>query len=141
MQFSSVLFLTSAALAAHISGYSNGTDSTITYETTVEQVVTAFTTYCPGATQITTNGKTYTVTGATTLTITDCPCTVKSTLTTTGVATSASVTAASASSKSVVASSSSGSSAAPSLTTAEGVAAKVDIAGLAAIAGVAAYLL
>ncbi|GME81253.1 unnamed protein product [Ambrosiozyma monospora] len=74
--------------------------------------------------------------------------TVQSTLTTTGVVTSAPViatattAAASASkSKAVVASSSSGSSAVPSLTTAEGVAAKVDIAGLAAIAGVAAYLL
>ncbi|CAB4256578.1 similar to Saccharomyces cerevisiae YER150W SPI1 GPI-anchored cell wall protein involved in weak acid resistance [Maudiozyma barnettii] len=43
---------------------------------TVTEVVTAFTTYCPEPTEIITNSKTYTVTGATTLTITDCPCTI-----------------------------------------------------------------
>lgn len=42
----------------------------------VTEVVTAFTTYCPEPTEIVTNSKTYTVTGATTLTITDCPCTL-----------------------------------------------------------------
>lgn len=36
----------------------------------------AYTTYCPEATQITHNGVTYTITEATTLTITNCPCTV-----------------------------------------------------------------
>lgn len=41
-----------------------------------DTVVTEFTTYCPEATTIVTNGKTYTATGETTLTITDCPCTV-----------------------------------------------------------------
>lgn len=40
------------------------------------EVVTAYTTYCPAATQISHNGVTYTVTEATTLTITNCPCTV-----------------------------------------------------------------
>jgi hypothetical protein len=39
-------------------------------------VVTALTTFCPYATKLTHNGITYTVTEATTLTITDCPCTV-----------------------------------------------------------------
>lgn len=42
----------------------------------VTKTVSHYTTYCPGPTQITTNDKTYTVTEATTLTITDCPCTV-----------------------------------------------------------------
>lgn len=42
------------------------------------EVVTAFTTYCPKATEITHGGVTYSVTEATTLTITDCPdgCTI-----------------------------------------------------------------
>lgn len=39
----------------------------------VTEVVTAFTTFCPEATQITHAGETYTVTEATTLTITNCP--------------------------------------------------------------------
>ncbi|EMC96061.1 hypothetical protein BAUCODRAFT_515072 [Baudoinia panamericana UAMH 10762] len=42
----------------------------------VTDVVTAFTTYCPSSTQLTHNGVTYTITSATTFTITDCPCTV-----------------------------------------------------------------
>ncbi|GME89049.1 unnamed protein product [Ambrosiozyma monospora] len=149
MQFSSVLLLASAALAS--SAYSNGTDSTITYETTIEQVVTAYTTYCPAATEITTNGKTITVTGATTLTITDCPCTIKSTFLTSGVPSSAPATSPSSAavtkatkavpSKAVGVSSSGVPKSAQSLSTAEGGAAKVGVAGLAALAGVAAYLL
>ncbi|KAK0665004.1 Clock-controlled protein 6 [Lasiodiplodia hormozganensis] len=44
----------------------------------VTEIVTAYTTFCPVATELTHNGKTYTVTKPTTLTITDCPggCTV-----------------------------------------------------------------
>lgn len=42
----------------------------------VTEVLTAFTTYCPEPTSIVHNGQTYTVTEATTLTISDCPCTV-----------------------------------------------------------------
>jgi hypothetical protein len=44
----------------------------------VTEVVTAYTTYCPEPTEITHAGETYTVTEATTLTITNCPggCTV-----------------------------------------------------------------
>jgi hypothetical protein len=55
-----------SASAVHINGtvYTNGT----LYTT---EVVTAYTTYCPAPTHITTNGKTYTVTKATILTITD----------------------------------------------------------------------
>ncbi|EQK99519.1 hypothetical protein OCS_04770 [Ophiocordyceps sinensis CO18] len=44
--------------------------------TVVTEVVTAYTTYCPGPTHITHGDKVYTVTEATTLTITDCPCTI-----------------------------------------------------------------
>jgi len=40
------------------------------------EVLTAYTTYCPGPTTVAHNGQTYTVTEATTLTITNCPCTV-----------------------------------------------------------------
>lgn len=43
------------------------------YTTTV---VTAITTYCPAPTTMVHAGKTYTITKATTLTITDCPCTI-----------------------------------------------------------------
>ncbi|KAF9882039.1 hypothetical protein CkaCkLH20_00075 [Colletotrichum karsti] len=44
--------------------------------TYVTEVVSAYTTYCPAPTVITHADKTYTITSATTLTITDCPCTV-----------------------------------------------------------------
>jgi hypothetical protein len=67
MKFSAVAVLAAAA------GASAGHVSNVTYTT---EVVTAYTTYCPGPTEITHGGKTYTVTKATTLTITDCPCTI-----------------------------------------------------------------
>ncbi|EGR52607.1 hypothetical protein MKX07_000648 [Trichoderma sp. CBMAI-0711] len=44
--------------------------------TVVTEVVDVYTTYCPFATQITHGSKTYTVTEPTTLTISDCPCTI-----------------------------------------------------------------
>ncbi|UKZ57588.1 hypothetical protein TrVGV298_011448 [Trichoderma virens] len=44
--------------------------------TVVTEVVDQYVTYCPYATQITHGSKTYTVTEPTTLTITDCPCTI-----------------------------------------------------------------
>lgn len=71
-------FSIAAAAAALVAGtnayaYSNGTSTAPAY---VTEVVTAYTTYCPEPTKITHGGKTYTVTKATTLTITDCPCTV-----------------------------------------------------------------
>ncbi|KAG6012501.1 hypothetical protein E4U54_007502 [Claviceps lovelessii] len=56
------------------SRFSNATTTADVVYTT--EVVTAFTTYCPAATMIHIGNKTYTVTSATTLTITDCPCTV-----------------------------------------------------------------
>lgn len=48
----------------------------MTPPTYTTEVVTELTTYCPQSTQITHGGVTYTVTEATTLTITNCPCTV-----------------------------------------------------------------
>ncbi|TVY29520.1 Clock-controlled protein [Lachnellula hyalina] len=63
--FAALAFAATGAVAA----YNNGT----VYTT---EIVTALTTYCPAATEITQNGVTYTITEATTLTITNCPCTV-----------------------------------------------------------------
>ncbi|KAL6694331.1 Metallo-dependent phosphatase-like protein [Trichoderma pleuroticola] len=48
--------------------------------TTITEVVTGYTTYCPGSTVFTAGSSTYTVTQATTLTITDCPCTLTHTV-------------------------------------------------------------
>ncbi|RSL38540.1 Cell wall protein SED1 [Fusarium floridanum] len=61
--------LVGAAMANPHYGYGNGTQYTT-------EVVTAYTTYCPAPTTLTYQDKTYTITEATTLTITDCPCTV-----------------------------------------------------------------
>ncbi|KAK3945843.1 hypothetical protein QBC46DRAFT_370127 [Diplogelasinospora grovesii] len=71
MKFSAIAVLAAVA-GAH--AWSN-----VTYTT---EVVTAVTTYCPMATEVTYGGTTYTVTEATTLTITDCPCTVTKPVTT-----------------------------------------------------------
>ncbi|MCJ1434756.1 hypothetical protein MMC27_004126 [Xylographa pallens] len=60
----------SAALVAGTSAQWNGTTAYTT------EVVTAYTTYCPAATSIVHGNQTYRVTEATTLTITNCPCTV-----------------------------------------------------------------
>ncbi|KAM7190708.1 hypothetical protein V8F20_009613 [Naviculisporaceae sp. PSN 640] len=69
MKFSAATVLAAVA-GAQAYAYSN-----VTYTT---EVVTAVTTYCPGPTQITYGGETYTVSEATTLTITKCPggCTI-----------------------------------------------------------------
>jgi hypothetical protein len=45
-------------------------------DTLTTVIVTALTTYCPEATELTHNGIVYTITAETTLTITDCPCTL-----------------------------------------------------------------
>ncbi|KAH6655618.1 hypothetical protein BKA67DRAFT_243782 [Truncatella angustata] len=75
----------------------------VTYTT---EVVTAYTTYCPAATQVTYGGKTYTITEATTLTITDCPCTVSKPVYTTSSVICSTCTSAAASSSTAAASSS-----------------------------------
>lgn len=118
MQFAAVALFAASALA-----YTNVT-STTEADVYVTEVVTELTTYCPASTTLTFNGKTYTVTEATTLTITDCPCTITH-----------------GPKKPVP------SSAAPTESTVvptfspENAAANAGVAGLAAVAGVAAYLL
>ncbi|KAM5352481.1 hypothetical protein ACJ41O_005204 [Fusarium nematophilum] len=67
MKFAAALAVAAAA------GVSATAKSNVTYTT---EVVEVYTTYCPGPTEITHGGKTYTITEATTLTITDCPCTI-----------------------------------------------------------------
>ncbi|CEJ94677.1 Putative Mmc protein [[Torrubiella] hemipterigena] len=64
MKFSTVVLAAAAGVAAN---------KNVTY---VTEVVDVYTTYCPAATQITHGTKTWTVTAPTTLTISDCPCTV-----------------------------------------------------------------
>lgn len=54
-------------------------------ETVTTEVVTEYTTYCPYATTFTEGSSTYTVTEATTLTITNCPCTRTYTMSTVSV--------------------------------------------------------
>jgi len=75
MQFSVVAL---AAFAATAAAWSNGT----VYTT---EVLTAYTTVCPAATSFSINGVTYTVTESTTLTITNCPCTIVKPVSTTSV--------------------------------------------------------
>lgn len=62
-----------AGVASAASGWAPQGTSANVY---VTDVVTAYTTYCPSATKLTHAGTTYTVTEATTLTITNCPCTI-----------------------------------------------------------------
>ncbi|UKZ81560.1 hypothetical protein TrVFT333_009332 [Trichoderma virens FT-333] len=62
--------------------------------TTITEVVTSYTTYCPGSTVFTAGSSTYTVTQATTLTITDCPCTLTHTISNGATITSESTPAA-----------------------------------------------
>lgn len=68
MQFTSII-----AAAGLVAVAAAGSNDTVVYTT---EVVTQLTTYCPAATTLTHGTKTYTVTAPTTLTITDCPCTV-----------------------------------------------------------------
>ncbi|KAK3301361.1 uncharacterized protein B0H64DRAFT_36626 [Chaetomium fimeti] len=69
-------FATVLALAAGAMAFKN---ETVSYTT---EVVTAVTTFCPGPTEVTYGQSTYTITEATTLTISDCPCTIKVPVTT-----------------------------------------------------------
>jgi len=76
-----MLFAKALAVAAMTAGvvsatYANGT---VVYTT---DIYTAYTTVCPEATSLTFNGVTYAVTESTTLTITNCPCTVVKPVTT-----------------------------------------------------------
>ncbi|KUI58469.1 Clock-controlled protein 6 [Cytospora mali] len=119
MKFSAAAVL---AVAAGVSAFEN-----VTYTT---EIVTAVTTFCPEATVLTHAGSTYTISSATTLTITDCPCTITKPVT---VASSVSCVTCSASS-------------APAYTNGTGVyptssAAALSGAGLAGVLGLAAFFL
>ncbi|KAH0543809.1 hypothetical protein GP486_008548 [Trichoglossum hirsutum] len=74
MRFS-VVAASVLSLAAGASAWSNNT-SAADDDVYVTEVVTAYTTFCPGPTVISHAGETYTITKATTLTITNCPCTI-----------------------------------------------------------------
>jgi len=69
MKSSSIIAFASAVVGASAWNYNVST-------TWTTDVVTAFTTVCPAATVLTYGEHTYTVTEATTLTITNCPCTI-----------------------------------------------------------------
>jgi len=75
MQYSAAAVL---ALAATASAYAYSNE-TVSYTT---EVHTAYTTVCPASTELTFNGVTYTATASTTLTITNCPCTIVKPVTT-----------------------------------------------------------
>ncbi|KAL7783600.1 Metallo-dependent phosphatase [Trichoderma ceciliae] len=67
--------LTQATATSEATSASQPSDATI-----ITEIVTSYTTYCPGSTVITAGSSTYTVTEATTLTITNCPCTLTHTV-------------------------------------------------------------
>jgi len=144
MQFTTVA--TVAALAATVAAWpSNSSSVTVDY---VTEVFTAYTTYCPASTEVTFNGVTYTATESTTLTITNCPCTIIKPVTTSSVVApttapvyynSTTTTAGSVGTTSVKASS----TPTPSTITASGGNKLFAMSGasLAGLLGLAAYLL
>ncbi|KAG9581280.1 hypothetical protein KCU77_g16282, partial [Aureobasidium melanogenum] len=75
MKFFGVLALAASASAAYINGTAAANGTVYTTE-----VVTAYTTVCPAATSgayvTTINSKAYTISSATTITVTNCPCTL-----------------------------------------------------------------
>ncbi|KAH6674399.1 putative clock-controlled protein 6 [Halenospora varia] len=79
MQYSVAAVIALAATVVSAGAYKN---ETVVYTT---EVHTAYTTVCPAATQLTFNGVTYTATASTTLTITNCPCTIVKPVTTSAV--------------------------------------------------------
>jgi hypothetical protein len=87
-------FSVAAASAALVAGAAAQYNSTAPVYVT--EVVTAFTTYCPEATSLVHNGVTYTVSEATTLTITDCPCTVTKPVSSSAAAVTSAVTSVAA---------------------------------------------
>ncbi|CAH0058173.1 unnamed protein product [Clonostachys solani] len=73
----------SVNLALATKFWTNSSVPVITPSTTwTTEVVTALTTFCPAPTTVTYNDQTYTITSATTLTVTNCPCTISRPVTT-----------------------------------------------------------
>jgi hypothetical protein len=83
MQFTSALAV--AALAGSAAAWYPTSNSSSVVVDYVTDVVTSYTTYCPEATVLTYNSVTYTITEATTLTVTNCPCTIVKPVTTSSV--------------------------------------------------------
>jgi len=147
MRFSTAVSALAAASSVSAYAYTNGTEFTTT------EVVTSYTTFCPSPTEIVEGGKTYTVTEATTLTITDCPCTIVKPVTTSSIPTSAPVyanstsaaTKATTASGTVSVATSAGTSATASsspITASSGnKAATLSGAALAGLVGLAAFVL
>lgn len=73
MKYSAVILALATSVLAQYEYTNSTSSSTVVYETIT---TTALTTYCPYATTVVQGQKTYTVSEATTLTITDCPCTL-----------------------------------------------------------------
>jgi hypothetical protein len=80
MQFT-VVALAALVATASASAFEKRNE-TISYTT---EIHTAYTTVCPASTQLTFNGVTYTVSESTTLTISNCPCTIVKPITTSSV--------------------------------------------------------
>lgn len=72
MRYSTIIVAVAASTVSAYS-YDNSTEYTST------EVVTSYTTFCAEPTEYVEAGHTYTVTEPTTLTITDCPCTLTKT--------------------------------------------------------------
>lgn len=131
-------FSAAAVVLAAAAGVQAGHNVTYTTE-----VVTALTTYCPASTQITYGGTTYTITEATTLTITDCPCTVTKPVTISSTPYANSTVALTKTSSKIGTIAPSSTKAAPSsiATAGAGKAAALSGAGLAGMLGVVAAFL
>jgi len=128
MKFTAVAVLAAAAGAA---AWGNVTFTT--------EVVESFVTFCPSPTKITHAGKTFTITEATTLTITDCPCTVTKPVTTTPVVV-CHTCAAETTPSGAVPTAPAPTTAAP-VTAGAGKAIALSGAGLAGVLGLAAFVL
>jgi hypothetical protein len=131
----------SVAAAALFAAGAYATPANVSFTT---EVVTVLTTYCPFATTLTHNGKTYTASSAETLTITDCPCTVTKPITTTSSVMCnncgwSNSTASAVHTTSAASAPSLSASAVP--TAGAGRAAALSGAGLAGVLGLAAFVL
>jgi len=140
-----------SVVVAHGHGHGNGTEVTIT------ETVSSYTTFCPLPTTIVENNVTYTVTKATTLTISNCPCTRTKTYTTvtksvcaggcpgaeTPVVVYPNTTVVIPTGKPITPPATNGSSSVPTPPAQEGSASRATLAGgaLAGIVGIVAYLL
>jgi hypothetical protein len=85
----SMTTITNCSPGAKCSAYSTAVNTASVSVVYDKYTASVFTTYCPAATTLTVNGRAYTVTTPTTLTISNCPCTIARTTTSGGRPTSA----------------------------------------------------